>query len=92
MIKGLVPNSHASTSGETARLLRLRIVNLQNDQIKVTLTLPVPLVNVAQRLGAQLLPPTCSIESLLAQAELHGIGHLSWTDEAHQERLELTVE
>jgi hypothetical protein len=74
------------------RRLRLRIVNVTNGQVKVSLMLPVGLVSVAQRLGAQLLPPDSSIEALTAQAEQHGTARLEWVDPAHDERLELTLE
>jgi hypothetical protein len=73
-------------------LLRLRIVNLDNNQIKVMLSLPINLVGVAQRLGAHLLPPNTSIETVVAQAGRDGVAELAWIDETHRERLELTVE
>jgi hypothetical protein len=83
---------NASQTSTRPRTLRLRIVNIPNGQVKVSLTLPVGLVSVAQRLGARLLPPHVSIETLMAQAEQRGSSHLEWLDPAHDERLELTLE
>lgn len=76
----------------TPRALRLRIVNISNGQVKVSLTLPVTLVSVAQRLGARLLPPSASVEEVVAQAEQQGVAELAWVDAEHGERLELTLE
>ena len=74
------------------RSLRLRIINVTNEQVKVSLTLPVGLVSVAQRLGARLLPPDATVEAVVAQAEQQGVAQLAWVDEEHGERLELTLE
>lgn len=81
-------------SGENARsrTLQLRIIDTNNGQVKVALTLPVGLVGVAQRLGAQLLPAATTIETVVMQAEQQGVANLAWADEAHAERLELRVE
>lgn len=92
MTNGPPLSSRSSQTSPRARTLRLRIVDVTNGQIKVLLMLPVSLVSVAQRLGAQLLPPDSSIEALTAQAEQHGIARLEWVDPAHEERLELTLE
>lgn len=92
MTHGTPQISRTSHTSPRARTLRLRIVDVTNGQIKVLLMLPVSLVSVAQRLGAQLLPPDSSIEALTAQAEQHGIARLEWVDPAHEERLELTLE
>ncbi|MBV9789611.1 MAG: hypothetical protein JOZ51_15600 [Chloroflexi bacterium] len=91
MTHGTPQISRTSHPSPRARTLRLRIVDVTNGQIKVLLMLPVSLVSVAQRLGAQLLPPDSSIEALTAQAEQHGIARLEWVDPAHEERLELTI-
>lgn len=72
--------------------LRLRIINITNEQVKVSLTLPVTLVNVAQRLGAQLLPPGTTVEEVVAQAQQQGVAQLAWVNAGHDERLELTLE
>ena len=85
------PQSPSQTSTRP-RTLRLRILTITNGQVKVSLTLPVSLVSVAQRLGARLLPPHFSIETLTAQAEQRGSSHLEWLDPTHDERLELTLE
>ena len=87
-------NNGPSRSGAASspRSLRLRIVNTANEQVKVSLTLPVGLVSVAQRLGARLLPPDAAVETIVAQAEQQGVAQLAWVDEAHGERLELTLE
>ncbi|WP_026369755.1 hypothetical protein [Kallotenue papyrolyticum] len=79
-------------SKRSAQLLRLRIVDLRTGQIKVMLALPINLVNVAQRLGARLLPPDVAIERVVEQATREGVAELAWIDEQHGERLELTVE
>lgn len=92
MTSGTPQSSPPSHTGPRLRTLRLRIVDVTNGQIKVLLMLPVGLVSVAQRLGAQLLPPDSSIEALTAQAEQQGIARLEWVDPAHEERLELTLE
>ncbi len=92
--------SNATTTGGTpasgtpspSRALRLRIVDVSNGQVKVSLTLPVTLVSVAQRLGAQLLPRDASVEEVVAQAEQQGVAQLAWDDAEHDERLELTLE
>ena len=81
-----------SGAASSPRSLRLRIVNTDNEQIKVSLTLPVGLVSVAQRLGAHLLPPDSTVEAIVAQAQQQGVAQLAWVDEAHGERLELTLE
>lgn len=72
--------------------LHLRIVNIANEQVKVSLALPVSLVAVAQRLGARLLPPDTSIEMVVTLAQQEGVAQLAWVDPAHGERLELTVD
>lgn len=72
--------------------LRLRIVDIATEQVKVSLVVPVSLVSVAQRLGARLLPPDTSIETIVALAQQEGVAELAWVDPAHAERLELTVE
>ncbi|HEY0605962.1 MAG TPA: hypothetical protein VGD58_23765 [Herpetosiphonaceae bacterium] len=92
MTSGTPQSSLPAQTSPRSRTLRLRIVDVTNGQIKVLLMLPVGLVSVAQRLGAQLLPPDSSIEALTAQAEQHGIARLEWVDPAHEERLELTIE
>lgn len=79
-------------SARPAPVLRLRIVDLRTGQIKVMLALPINLVNVAQRLGARLLPPDVAIERVVDQATREGVAELAWIDEQHGERLELTVE
>lgn len=86
--------SRTSGSGAASapRALRLRIVDVSNGQVKVSLTLPVSLVSVAQRLGARLLPLGASVEEVVAQAEQQGVAQLAWVDAEHDERLELTLE
>lgn len=83
-----------SGSGSTSapRTLRLRIIDLSNNKVKVSLALPVSLVGVAQRLGAHLLPPNQTVEGVVTQVEQHGVAELAWVDATHEERLELTVE
>lgn len=81
-----------STERARAWTLHLRIVNITNEQVKVALTVPVSLVNVAQRLGAHLLPPDASIDMIVALAQQEGVAQLAWVDPTHGERLELTVE
>ncbi len=76
----------------TPKTLRLRIVDIASGQLKVSLALPVNLVGVAQRLGAQLLPPDQTVESVVAQAEQDGVAELAWEDAAHGERLQLSLE
>lgn len=82
-----LPSNRTSTSN-----LRLRIINTATGQAKVSMTLPVNLINVAQRLGAQLLPHGVTIETVFAQAEHDGVAHLSWDAPEHGERLEITIE
>lgn len=72
--------------------LHLRIVNIANEQVKVSLALPVSLVAVAQRLGARLLPPDTSIETIVTLAQQEGVAQLAWVDPSHGERLELTID
>ncbi len=90
----LTKTTGASGSGVpgSPRSLRLRIVNISNGQVKVSLTLPVSLVSVAQRLGARLLPPDAAVEAVVAQAEQQGVAQLAWENQEHDERLELTLE
>jgi hypothetical protein len=92
MTNGTSQRSLPAQTGSRSRTLQLRIVDVTNGQIKVLLMLPAGLVSVAQRLGAQLLPPDSSIEALTAQADQYGIARLEWVDPAHEERLELTLE
>ncbi len=92
MTHNITPGRARRRSGDQPHLLRLRIVNLDNNQIKVMLSLPITLVGVAQRLGARLLPADTSIETVVAQASRDGVAELAWIDETHRERLELTVE
>jgi hypothetical protein len=75
-----------------ANVLRLRIVGIDDDQVIVSLALPVGLVHAAHRLGARLLPPDITIEEVQAYATQQGVAHLAWTNIEHRERLELTVE
>lgn len=85
---------HAATGENRTppKIFRLRIVNLANGQTKVSLTLPIGLVGVAQRLGAQLLPPDTTLDVIVAQASAAGGAEIGWEDKARGERLELTVE
>lgn len=76
----------------TPHVFRLRISNVGTDHTKVSLTLPVGLVGVAQRSGAWLLPPDHTIDGLVAQAEREGRVEITWIDEGSDERLELTIE
>lgn len=82
---GPIERAHAWT-------LHLRIVNIANEQVKVSLALPVSLVAVAQRLGARLLPADTSIETVVTLAQQEGVAQLAWVDPTHGERLELTVD
>lgn len=89
------PHTGGTANGSVPRpprSLRLRIVNVGNGQVKVSLTLPVGLVSVAQRLGARLLPPDASVEEVVRLAEQQGVAQLAWVDPEHDERLELTLE
>jgi hypothetical protein len=72
--------------------LQLRIIDINTGQLKVALTLPIGLIGTAQRLGAMLLPPDTSIDTIVLQAESEGVAQHVWTDDQHAERLELTVE
>ena len=73
------------------RTLQLQIVDLASEQTKVVLRLPINLLGVAQRLGAQLLPPDQTIEELLAEART-GARRIQWVDRESNERLELTLD
>jgi hypothetical protein len=73
------------------RTLQLQIVDLGTEQIKVVLRLPIHLVGVAQRLGAQLLPSDRTLEELLAEAG-SGALHMQWVDAQSNERLDLTLD
>ena len=72
--------------------LQLRIIDINTGQLKVALTLPIGLIGTAQRLGAMLLPPDTSIDTIVGQAESDGVAQVVWIDDEHAERLELTVE
>lgn len=84
--------SAAHGAGISGRNIHLRIINISNGQLKVELCLPISLIGTAQRLGAHVLPPNTSLEALVAQARTDGVEQLAWVDEAHGERLELTLE
>lgn len=84
--------SSTHNSSSTTSNVHLRIINVTNGQIKVELCLPINLVGIAQRSGAQVLPPNTSLEAIVAQASQTGAVHFSWEDAAHEERLELTLE
>lgn len=85
------PSSRQARQDAKPRTLHLQITDLQTDQIKAVLRLPVGLVEVAQRLGARLLPPDRTIDSVLAAAQ-SGAAQLEWVDPENNERLELTLE
>lgn len=80
------------SSSATSHSLHLRIVDINTGQLKVSLSLPIGLIGTAQRLGATLLPPDTTIDTIVRQAENDGVAHLAWTNDEHAERLELTVE
>jgi hypothetical protein len=84
-------SSHLDGLDAKPRTLHLQIIDLQTGQIKVVLRLPVRLVEIAQRLGAQLLPPGHTVDTVLAAAH-HGHAQLQWVDRENNERLELTLE
>jgi|GEM_PF-4330850 len=82
----------ASDSPFHPQMLRLRITDIETSHTKVTLAVPVTLVGVAQRLGAQLLPSNVAVDTLIAEAMQTGTARLEWIDTTHNERHELTIE
>lgn len=93
-VKGVRPDLGAS-SGSTQRwqrVLRVRITDVETEREKVDLRLPAGLVGVAQRLGAQLLPPGHAVD--LAGAIERGNLALPMVvvDEQNAERVEISLE
>ncbi len=84
--------SFMSNAFGPSQSLQLRIIDINTGQLKVALTLPIGLIGTAQRLGAMLLPPDTSIDTIVGQAESDGVAQVVWIDDEHAERLELTVE
>ncbi len=84
-----------ATERTRARLVRIRVTDLQSGRQKADVTIPVGLVNVGLRLGARLAPQISgsALEDLLRSLAHGAIGRLlEWQDLEEHERVELFVE
>lgn len=78
-----------------ARLLRVRVTELDSGRVKVNLTIPVGLLHVGLRLGVRLGPQLTgnALQALLHTIERGATGLvLEWQDPAEDERIELFVD
>lgn len=75
------------------RVLRVRIVDVDTERLKVGLTLPAGLVGVATRLGARLVPPVPHAASILDVVERGELREpMVILDEQNGERVEISIE
>ena len=78
-----------------ARLVRVRVTDLQTNRQKANVTIPVSLINVGLRLGARLAPQLSgsALEDLVRAIQQGTVGRLfEWQDLEEGERIELIVE
>jgi hypothetical protein len=74
-------------------VLRVRITDVDSGRVKVALTLPVGLVGVAVRLGAQLVPAGPGTSTLLGTIERGELKEpVEILDEDNGERVEIALE
>lgn len=78
-----------------SRLVRVRVTDLARNRNRVSVTIPVSLINVGLRLGARLAPQLSgtALEELLRRIDSGATGCLlEWQDLEEGERIELFVE
>lgn len=78
-----------------SRLVRIRVTDLAQNRTRVSVTIPVSLINVGLRLGARLAPQISgsALEDLLHAIDSGATGRLlEWQDLEEGERIELYVE
>lgn len=81
--------------GRAARWLRVKVTNRHNGKIKLNVTIPVGLVDVAIKMGAQFAPEMSGMDTSTIQAALRqGMQGriLSFDDDDDEERVEIFVE
>lgn len=85
----------ASSGGEPARWMRVRVTDLDGEHTSVNVNLPIGLVNVGLRLGAQFIPDVEEIDlQEISEALKAGITGkiVDVVDEAEGQRVEIYVE
>lgn len=78
-----------------SRLVRIRVTDLAQNRTRLSVTIPVSLINVGLRLGARLAPQISgsALEDLLHAIDSGATGRLlEWQDLEEGERIELYVE
>jgi hypothetical protein len=78
-----------------ARLVRVKVIDLQTNRPKVSVTIPVGLINVGLRLGARLAPQLSgsALEELLRSIQQGATGRLlEWQDLAEGEQVEVVID
>ncbi len=81
--------------GRTARWLRVKVTNRENGKVKLNVTIPVGLVDVAIKMGARFAPEMSGMDTSAIQAALRqGVqGRIvSFDDDSDEERVEIFVE
>lgn len=94
LARGKVDRKTAKPEG-TARWLRVRMTDLSGEKTSVNVTLPIGLVNVGLKLGAQLIPDVeeLDLEKIKAALQQGLTGKVAEVvDEAEGQRVEIYVE
>lgn len=82
-------------SGRTARWLRVKVTNRHNGKIKLNVTIPIGLVDVAIKMGANFAPEMAGMDASAIQSAIRqGVQGriISFDDDDDQERVEIFVE
>ncbi len=81
--------------GGRARWLRVKVTDRGGDRVKLNVTIPIGLVDIALKMGARFAPELSGMDSNLIQSAIHdGIQGrvLSVDDQDDNERVEIFVE
>ncbi len=81
--------------GGRARWLRVKVTDRHGDRVKLNVTIPIGLVDIALKMGARFAPELSGMDSNLIQSAIHdGIQGrvLSVDDQDDNERVEIFVE
>lgn len=95
LLDALGSERERSSERVRSRMVRVRVTDLSQNRTKVSVTIPVGLVNVGLRLGARLAPQLSgsALEDLLRAIERGATGRLlEWQDLEEGERIEIFVE
>jgi len=98
LLNALAAGEDERDSGSPARpsLFHVRVTDLHTGRRQVDIRIPLSLVAVGHRLGARFVPEGSDIDipGLLLRIEREGLQGkvVDWTDENHDEQIEIMVE